>query len=830
MMPSHREAFSLDAFRNILKREQSKGFNNTSVFGGVDKFTKRWHDQIRDALGKGVKATRLLERPYSEMSVKGRTSWVASCLSLIDGPQSTNVEAPAATTRRPSKKKASSPKTTPAKPPAKAVTGSIDQPVTKLSRVDTKTAEKFERLDVSTIRDLLYLFPRRHNDYSQQCKIANLKRGQPVTVIATVWEASQTRMGKSGKLRATQAVVGDETGNMRVVWFGQAYLARQLKTGVQIALSGKMDVFNGVMVMESPDYEILSSSSPLIHTDRLVPVYPLTGGLTARNLRRIVWNALERWRPAVEEFMPRDTLQRVGVMDLSDAVFTAHFPSDEESWERSRVRLAFDELFLLQMSVMLRKKDWQEDAKGTPIKTDGVVVSNFLNLLPFPLTNAQTRCLEETLGDMAKGTPSMSRLLQGDVGSGKTVVALAALLAVASKGYQGSIMVPTEVLAEQHFSTVCKLMAGMASPVQEENVTTAYIDPHPQPISVGLITGRTRKSLRRELQQRAAASTLDIIIGTHTLIQEEMEIPNLALSVVDEQHRFGVMQRAALRGKGDVTPHMLIMSATPIPRSLALTLYGDLDISTIDEMPPGRQEILTRRVTPERRDAAYGFVRKQVGAGRQAFIVFPIIEESEAIEAKAATQEHRRLSRDVFPDLRLGILHGRMTSRDKDAVMKNFHNRNLDVLISTPVVEVGIDVPNATVMMVESADRFGLAQLHQFRGRVGRGEHKSYCLLLADDPSETARERLSAIEHIHDGFQLAEADLAIRGPGDLFGTRQSGLPNLRMARLSDQDLLVKAREEAARLFEKDPHLSMPDHQLLAQELKRFQGDTFTEAP
>ena len=415
-----------------------------------------------------------------------------------------------------------------------------------------------------------------------------------------------------------------------------------------------MDVFNGVMVMESPDYEILSSSRPLIHTNRLVPVYPLTGGLTARNLRRIMWNALERWRPAVEEFMPRDILQRVGVMDLPSAVFTAHFPSDEESWERARVRLAFDELFLLQMSVMLRKKGWQEDAKGTPIKTNGVVVSNFLNLLPFPLTNAQTRCLEETLGDMAKGTPSMSRLLQGDVGSGKTVVALAALLAVASKGYQGSIMVPTEVLAEQHFSTVCKLMAGMASPVQEENVTTACIDPHPQPISVGLITGRTRKSLRRELHQRAAAGTLDIIIGTHTLIQEEMEIPNLALSVVDEQHRFGVMQRAALRGKGDVTPHMLIMSATPIPRSLALTLYGDLDISTIDEMPPGRQEILTRRVTPERRDAAYGFVRKQVSAGRQAFIVFPIIEESEAIEAKAATQEHRRLSRDVFPDLRLG--------------------------------------------------------------------------------------------------------------------------------------------------------------------------------
>ena len=829
MMPSRRGVFSLDAFRNILKLEQSKGFNNTSVIGGVDKFTSRWQDRIRDALGRGVKASRLLGRPYSEMSVKERVSWITSCLALIDGPQSIVAEAPAAAAQRPRKEKASPSKTTPAKPPVKAATGSIDQLVTKLNRVDSKTAKKLERLDVSSIRDLLYLFPRRHDDYSQRRKIANLERGQPATVIATVWEASQTRMGKSGKLRATQAIVGDETGNIRVVWFGQAYLARQLSTGVQIALSGKVDHFKGVTVMESPDYEILSSRSPLIHTGRLVPVYPLTEGLSARNLRRIIWNALQQWMTAVEEFMPQDILQRVGVIDLPDAVFNAHFPGDEESWERARVRLAFDELFLLQTSVLLRKKGWQEDAKGAPIKTDGVVIANFLKLLPFSLTNAQNRCLEETLGDMAQGTPSMSRLLQGDVGSGKTVVALAALLAVASKGYQGSIMVPTEVLAEQHFSTVCKLMAGMARPVQEENLTTAYIDPHPQPISVGLITGRTRKSLRRELQQRAAAGTLDIIIGTHTLIQEEMEIPNLALSVVDEQHRFGVMQRAALRRKGGVTPHMLIMSATPIPRTLALTLYGDLDISTIDEMPPGRQMIVTRRVTPERRDAAYRFVRDQVCAGRQAFIIFPIIEESEAIEAKAATQEHQRLSRDVFPDLRLGMLHGKMASRDKDAVMKDFHNRNLDVLISTPVVEVGIDVPNATVMMVESADRFGLAQLHQFRGRVGRGEHKSYCLLLADDPSETARQRLSAIEQIHDGFQLAEVDLEIRGPGDIFGTRQSGLPNLRMARLSDQDLLVKAREEAARLFEKDPYLSMAEHRLLAQELKRFQGDGSTEA-
>ena len=473
------------------------------------------------------------------------------------------------------------------------------------------------------------------------------------------------------------------------------------------------------------------------------------------------------------------------------------------------------------MAMQTRRKSLREAAEGIPVKPAPEVLEGFISSLPFSLTPAQQRCQGEVLSDMESAATPMNRLLQGEVGSGKTVVALAALLAAAVSGYQGSIMVPTEVLAEQHFATVSKLLSGLARPLREENRMTVYLDSHPDPISVGLLTGSTRAALKREIQKRVSDGSLDIIIGTQALIQQGVEMPRLALAVVDEQHRFGVMQRAALRQKGGLSPHVLVLSATPIPRTLALTLYGDLDISTIDELPPGRQQVLTRRVPPDRRDAAYGFVRKEVLNGRQAFVICPLIEESEAVEAKAATEEYKRLSGDVFPDLRLGLLHGRMPSREKEEVMGRFRDGDIDILVSTAVVEVGIDVPNATVMVVEGAHRFGLSQLHQFRGRVGRGEHKSYCLLLAEYSTAEANERLQAVERIHDGFELAEVDLNLRGPGDAFGTRQSGLPTLRVARLSDQDLLQMARDEAARLLEEDPELVARDDTLLATEVARF---------
>ena len=471
---------------------------------------------------------------------------------------------------------------------------------------------------------------------------------------------------------------------------------------------------------------------------------------------------------------------------------------------------------------MQGRRDAQEEVQGVCIEPHPNVVKNFLDSLPFDLTAAQSRCIEEMSADMERGTPPMNRLLQGEVGSGKTVVALAGLLSAAAAGFQGALMAPTEVLAEQHFRSVSRMLEGLPRPVREDNLFSVHLPGVERPVSVGLLTGSVRAPVKRMLTAMAGDGTLDLIIGTQALIQEGVSIPALGLAVADEQHRFGVMQRSALRSRGGENPHTLIMSATPIPRTLSMTVYGDLDISTIDELPAGRQQVRTRWVPQERRPDAYGFVRKQVTEGRQAFVVCPLIEESASIEAKAATEEYERLSGEVFPDLRVGLLHGRMHSRDKDKILRQFSDGNMDVLVTTAVVEVGIDVPNATIMLIEGAERFGLAQLHQFRGRVGRGEHRSYCFLLSSETQSTsAKERLSALERTHDGFELAEIDLQLRGPGDFFGTRQSGLPSLRMAQFSDRQLLESAREVAMQIASEDPELKAPQHSALAGQVARF---------
>ncbi|MCI0846297.1 MAG: ATP-dependent DNA helicase RecG, partial [Chloroflexi bacterium] len=712
----------------------------------------------------------------------------------------------------------SSPGQTPEAPPGGLT---VDDPIDRLRGVDIKLSAKFKRLDVTTVRDLLYLFPRRHLEYANIVKISQLVPGLECTVIGTVWEARQVSKGFKGKRKDTEAVLSDETGNLKVLWFGQGYLARTLKPGTRLAISGKVDVFAGQLMFEGPDYDLLDSAPAPINTGRMVPVYPLTEGLTGRNLRRLAAQALEQWLGGIDELLPKDIISRGRLMPLQEAIQQAHYPDDTAAWEGARNRLAFDELFTLQLAGLSRGRQLRQGVVGVPIVVEDRVLEGFFASLPFTLTAAQRRCVSDIMEDLARGSPPMNRLLQGEVGSGKTVVALAALLATAAAGHQGAIMVPTGVLAEQHFQTVFRLLSGLDRPAEEEHLFSVYLEWLGRPISVGLLTGSTRPSGKRELTKLAAAGDLDLLIGTHALIQTGVSMPRLALAVADEQHRFGVLQRAALRNRGDQIPHVLIMSATPIPRTLSLTLYGDLDISTIDELPEGRQQVATRWLDPGRRPAAYGFIRKEVQAGRQAFVICPLVEESELIESRAATEEHRRLSREVFPDLNLGLLHGRMSSKEKDRVMRQFRDGEVDILVSTAVVEVGIDVANATVMLIEGADRFGLAQLHQFRGRVGRGQHKSYCLLLSDSPSEVAKERLSALESIHNGFQLAEADLELRGPGDFFGTRQSGMPNLRMAQLSDRELLETARREASRIMEEDPELTAPEHALLADQVARF---------
>ncbi len=833
----------LDPLRNILKLEQSRGFDNTAVVGGLDKFLQHWADDLQSHLQELELVGYLSQSSYAAMPPEQRRQWSDQWLRLLAGEESSasdltpltpDVASPTAqpddaaySDRTPEANQETEARSSKFRSPPPSLT--VDAPVNMLQGVDTKLSQKLQRLDVSTVRDLLYLFPRRHLDYSRLVKVSGIVPNEECTLIGRVWEARTIAQGPKGRRMDTEAVLSDETGNVRVIWFGQRYMARTLKPNSLVAISGKADVFRGQIVFESPEYDLMESAQAPVHTGRLVPVYPLTEGLTGRNLRRLTWQALNNWLGGIEETLAPDVMDRAHLIPLQEAIHEAHYPDDLSAWESARERLAFDELFTLQLAVFARKRLHTQDVEGVPINIDRRVLEGFFDSLSFRLTAAQDRCIRETLEDMSRGTPPMNRLLQGEVGSGKTVVALAALLTVAAAGYQGAIMVPTEVLAEQHFQTVGNLLSGMARPVQSDYLISVYLESMDRPVSVGLLTGSTRQSWRRELTQMASDGTLDLIIGTHALIQEGVSLPNLALAVADEQHRFGVLQRAALRKRGAEAPHTLLMSATPIPRTLSLTLYGDLEISTIDELPAGRQQIATRWLAGERRQAAYGFLRKQVQEGRQAFVICPLVEESDAIEAAAATEQFQRLSKDVFPDLKLGLLHGRMSAKDKERVMRSFRDGDLDILVSTAVVEVGIDVANATLMLIEGAERFGLAQLHQFRGRVGRGEHKSYCLLVSDTPSEVAKERLSALENIHDGFRLAEVDLELRGPGDYFGTRQSGLPNLRMAHLSDVKLLETARKEAAALIALDPDLKSPEHEALAARVAGFLDQVSDEA-
>ncbi|MGB9879916.1 MAG: ATP-dependent DNA helicase RecG, partial [Anaerolineae bacterium] len=506
----------------------------------------------------------------------------------------------------------------------------------------------------------------------------------------------------------------------------------------------------------------------LVHTGRLVPVYPLTAGLTARRMRSLTKSAVEEWAPQLVDCLPQALRQSYNLVDIVTAIQQIHFPDSWDTLARARQRLCFEEFLLIQLGVMGQRIAWQKQP-GRSMVVDQAMLNAFMNALPFQLTAAQQRALREIMEDLQRPHP-MSRLLQGDVGSGKTVVALGAMLVTVANGMQAVLMAPTEILAEQHYKTLTTLLQNAANALQGHVATAARVMAQAR---VGLLIGSLSPAEKEERRRQIANGELDIIVGTHALIQEGVNFKDLGLAIVDEQHRFGVTQRAALRQKG-YNPHMLVMSATPIPRTLALTIYGDLDLSVIDELPPHRQKIITRWLAPRERERAYAFLRAQIEKGRQAFIICPLIEESEKIEAKAAVNEYERLRDEVFPDLRLALLHGRMKSADKEAVMARFRNGEYDILVTTPVVEVGIDVPNATVMLVEGADRFGLAQLHQFRGRVGRGEHQSYCLLLAESPSFDAEHRLKIIETTHDGFLLAEEDLKMRGPGEFFGTRQSG--------------------------------------------------------
>ena len=807
-------ALNVKPLRRILELEHKKGYPDSAVIGGLDRFLHQWVSQAMESITNPQLLSHfhklnLVKSNYASLTTEQRRQWAEDMLGFLGELEHQGGESTTAKLMSPASPSVPVPRKSKATP-----SQSVNLPITAIKGISPNLANKFSKLGVKTIRDLLYFFPHRHLDYSQRKYISQLAEGEEETIIANVWQAQEVRLG--GR-RSTEAIVGDETGNVRVVWFNNPYLAKKLTTNTRVVVSGRVGLFNGRHVFQSPEWELVGDED-LIHTGRLVPLYPLTQGLRPRQVRKLMKGVIDQWAWQVTDFLPPEVKKRQGLLELPQAICQAHYPDDEALKTQARIRLAFDELFLLQLGVLSKKHDWQYSQPGNPFSVQRTFMDAFLESLPFELTPAQQKVLGELLADLQKSQP-MSRLLQGEVGSGKTVVATALLLMAVANGYQGAFMAPTEILAEQHFTTICQLLSRLGHKDSGEDCLHSYSGFLSHPVTVALLIGDINLKSKQKLKQHILDGDIGVIIGTHALIQKGVEFHKLGLVVIDEQHRFGVTQRSALRQKG-FNPHVLVMTATPIPRTLALTLYGDLDLSVIDQLPPGRQVVKTKWLKPGQRNSGYAFLHRQVAQGHQAFIICPLVEESEVIQARAATIEYERLSRDVFPDLRLGLLHGRMTATEKDKVMRRFRSGELDILVSTPVVEVGIDVPNATVMLVESADRFGLSQLHQFRGRVGRGPEQSYCMLLAQNPSEVARARLDIIEKFHDGFQLAEEDLKLRGPGEFFGTRQSGLPDLKMAKLSDVALLELARSEAIKVFEVDSRLEKPGHKLLAKELAR----------
>jgi ATP-dependent DNA helicase RecG len=706
--------------------------------------------------------------------------------------------------------------------PSDGPPAALNASITVLPGVGPRHGQTLARLGLITLGDMLYYFPRRYDDYTQLKPINRLWYGEEVTVIGTT-ENVATRTIKSGRFQIVEAIISDGSGALRVTWFNQPWIAKRLQSGMQIVLSGKVDQYLGRFTMNNPEWEPLEQQS--LHTNRIVPVYPLTANITQRWMRRLMYQVVTYWAPRVTDPLPDSVVQSAELVDLPTALLQMHFPDSEERLKAARHRMAFDEIFLLQLGVMRQKYSWQSRTAHTYDVSDEWLHQQ-VERLPFVLTGAQQRTLQDVRHDLASGRP-MNRLLQGDVGSGKTVIAALAVAVLAQHSAQSAIMAPTGILADQHHKSILRLLTSADNDDKGiENLEESRA-PILQASEIRLLTSSTPETEKQEIQQGLKTGLIKLIVGTHALIEDPITFANLQLIVVDEQHRFGVEQRALLRAKGD-NPHLLVMTATPIPRSLALTIYGDLDLSLMDEMPPGRQPIETQVFYPRERERAYTFIRGQIERGRQAFIIYPLVEESENVDTLSAVEEYVRLQRDIFPTFKLGLLHGRMKADEKDAVMTQFRDGELDILISTAVVEVGVDIPNASVMLIEGANRFGLAQLHQFRGRVGRGAHASYCILIPDGSDEVENERLAAMAETNDGFVLAERDLEQRGPGEFLGTRQSGYSQLRLANLADVHLIEKARKQALAMFELDPELEKPEHRSLNSAVQHFwsggQGD------
>ncbi|GIV10092.1 MAG: ATP-dependent DNA helicase RecG [Fimbriimonadales bacterium] len=679
----------------------------------------------------------------------------------------------------------------------------LETEVQYLKGVGPKLAQVLGKLNIYTLGDLLFHLPRRYEDRRQFRKIAHARPGEAITVAGKLVTVDNIKVRHS--MTITKAYIDDGSGVMELVWYNQPYMKdtlTKLRNSVIVAYGVVKENPYGLQ-METPEWEDLPDGADpdsLLSVNRITPIYPLTEGIRQKRMRQILYNAVQ-YAHLAPEILPHSVRTNVGLPPIQQALQQIHFPDEEAQIEPARRRLVFEEFFLMQLGVgMQRQQNRQERGIAMRINADQLN-AQLHKLVPFELTNAQKRVIGEIWSDMALPYP-MNRLLQGDVGSGKTIVAAAAILAAVDNQYQAALMAPTEILAEQHYINLHRLF-------------------QPLGISVELLVGRLTHRQRQQARERVASGRGMVAIGTHALIQEEVAFARLGLAIVDEQHRFGVLQRASLRNKG-VMPHLLVMSATPIPRTLTMTLYGELDVSIIDELPPGRKPVKTHWKTPEERLKVYAGVRQLIEEGRQAYVICPLIDESDKLQVRAAEEMAEHLQKDVFPDLRVGLLHGRMKPAEKEAVMEQFRTGELHILVSTTVIEVGVDVPNAAAIVIEDADRFGLAQLHQLRGRVGRSEHQSFCILVANPKSEDGQKRMEIMARTTNGFIIAEEDLKIRGPGEIFGTKQSGMPSFRVADLvKDMRLLEVARQEALRVLEDDPDLSQPEHASLQDAVHRF---------
>ncbi len=694
-----------------------------------------------------------------------------------------------------------------------------------IPRISEKYAEILKKLNIETVEDFLLHFPFRYEDYSERIGIENLVVGEAATVMGEVSKSKLIRTWKK-KMTITECWISDETGSVRAVWFNQPYVSDSLTQGKGVRLSGKISQDKNGLYFSNPAWE-LSSREPT-NTGRLVPIYSETEGLTSKWIRWQMQNIF-KLKFEIPDPIPKDILQELHLPSIETALEYIHFPQNENQYLLAQKRFAFQNMLTIQLASLRVKMLWEKEAaEKIPFKE--AQIKNFTASLSFTLTNAQRKAAFEILKDLEKSKP-MNRLLNGDVGSGKTIVAALACLQTASAKFQTAIMVPTEVLAKQHYENLCKLFS-------------------PYDISIGLLTNAYKKTNgstlkieeknskikdREDLLSKIRAGKIDIIIGTHAIIQKDIHFKNLALIIIDEQHRFGVQQRAFLQqkiseindGLPNKIPHLLTMTATPIPRTLTLAYFGNLDLSILDEMPKNRKPIVTKIISPSKRNAVYDFVRDEIAKGHQAFIIFPLVEESEKLsELKAATAEHERLSRDIFPKLSLGLLHGKLKSQEKEAVMEKFKDGRYNILVATSVVEVGIDVPNATVIIIEDAERFGLSQLHQFRGRVGRSEFQSHCFLFTGSNTVKAKSRLGAMEKTNDGFKIAEYDLKLRGPGEFLGSRQSGLPDIAMQHLANVKLIEIARQKAHELLTRSSSLSK--YPLLKKELEKFSTNVHLE--